>query len=140
MRFADRQVGAWLCRAIALLRWISRTHIHRIDHAAPPAPESVREILVMKFLGLGSILQATPLLQALRQRYPKARLTLLTFRANRALEDLGIGIDALVCVDTSSFRRFLTSNLAALRLLWQIQFDLIINLEFFAAYAALMTA
>jgi len=84
-------------------------------------------------------LQATPLLQALRRRYPQARLTLLTFRANRALADLGLGIDRLVTVDTSSFWRFLTSNLAALRLLWQTRFDVVINLEFFATYAAIMT-
>src|SRR5207244_1372437 len=123
MRFADRQFGAWLCRAIALLRWLSRTHIHRVDHAAPPAPESVREILIMKFLGLGSILQATPLLQALRHRYPAARLTLLTFRANSGLEDLYIGVDGLVSVDASSLRRFLTSNVAVLRQLRQVRFD-----------------
>jgi ADP-heptose:LPS heptosyltransferase len=100
----------------------------------------VREILVIKFLGLGSILQATPLFQALRQHYPTARLTLLTVRSNQALAELEIGIDTLVTVDTSSLRRFIASNLAALRLLWRTRFDLVINLEFFASYAALLTA
>jgi ADP-heptose:LPS heptosyltransferase len=140
MRFVDQHFGAWLCRSLALFLWICGKHLKRLDHPAPPAPDSVREILVMKFLGLGSILQATPLLQALRRRYPQARLTLLTFRANRALADLGIGVDTVVTVDTSSFRRFLTSNLAALGRLWQTRFDVVINLEFFATYSVLLTA
>jgi ADP-heptose:LPS heptosyltransferase len=140
MRFIDQHLGAWLCRALALFLWICGKRIHRVDHPVPPAPDSVREILVLKFLGLGSILQATPLLQALRCRYPQARLTLLTFRANRPLADLGIGIDRVLTVDTSSLRRFLTSNLSTVARLWQTRFDLVINLEFFATYAALMTA
>jgi ADP-heptose:LPS heptosyltransferase len=140
MRFADQHVGAWLCRTVALFLWICGKRLHQVDHPVSPAPDSVREILVVKFLGLGSILQATPLLQALRRRYPRARLTLLTFRANRPLVDLGIGIDTVVTVETSSLRRFVTSNLAAVARLWQTRFDVVINLEFFATYAALVTA
>jgi ADP-heptose:LPS heptosyltransferase len=125
---------------MGLFRWLCRPHVGQTPRTAPPAPNDVHEILVMKFLGMGSVLQATPLFQALRSRYPGARLTLLTFRANRTLADLGIGVDALVTVDTSNSLRFLVSNLAALRLLWRVRFDLVINLEFFAAYGALMTA
>jgi ADP-heptose:LPS heptosyltransferase len=140
MRLIDKHVGAWLCRVLALLQWAFRKHVHRVDHPVPPEPSSVREILVMKFLGLGSILQATPLFQALRRRYPEARLTLLTFRSNRSLADLDIGIDAVVTVETSGLRSFLTSNLAALFRLWRVRFDVVINLEFFATYATLITA
>lgn len=139
MRFVDQHIGTWLCRTLALLLCCSRTHRRRIDHPVPPAPDSVRTVVVMKFLGLGSILQATPLFQALRRRYPKARLTLVTFQSNGALADLGIGVDTLVTVDTSSVWRFLASTLAALGLLRQTCFDVAINLEFFAAYATLLT-
>jgi ADP-heptose:LPS heptosyltransferase len=140
MRLVDKHVGAWMCRALALVQWTVGKHVRRVDHPVPPEANGVREILVMKFLGMGSILQATPLFQALRQRYPEARLTLLTFRSNRALVDLEIGIDAVVTVDTSSFRSFLRSNLAALMKLWPVRFDVVINLEFFATYATLLTA
>jgi ADP-heptose:LPS heptosyltransferase len=140
MRMIDKHCGAWLCRALALLLWCCRKQIQRRSHPTPPAPESVHEILVMKFLGLGSLLQATPLFQALRLHYPEARITLLTFRTNRALEELDIGVDALVAIDISSMWRFLASNVAALGLLWQTRFDVVINLEFFASYPALMTA
>src|SRR5438046_349492 len=104
MRLVDKSLGALLCRVIALVLWVCRKHIRRVDHPTPPEPDTVQNILVIKFLGLGSILQATPLFQALRRRYPGARITLLTFHANRALENLGIDVDELVTVDTGSLR------------------------------------
>jgi ADP-heptose:LPS heptosyltransferase len=140
MRLVDQHLGALLCRAVALLWWLCRRHIRHVDHPPPPRPDTVHDILVIKFLGLGSILQATPLFQALRRRYPRARITLLTFHTNRALERLGIGVDGLVTVDTSSLLRFIRSNLAALWRLRGTHFDVLLNLEFFATYAALMTA
>jgi ADP-heptose:LPS heptosyltransferase len=139
MRLADQIVGTLLCRGIALLLWIFRMHIRRTDHPAPPEPESVREVLVIKFLGMGSILQATPLLQALRRHYPGARITLLTFKANRALADFDLGVDAVVTVDPSGLRRFVTSNVKALWQLRRTRFDLVLNLEFFATYGTLLT-
>src|SRR5262249_35777748 len=136
----DKTLGALLCRLLALLLWLCRRHIRRVDHPAPPGRETVSEILVIKFLGLGSILQATPLFQALRRHYPGARITLLTFRATLALEGLNVGVDEVVTVNTARWWRFLGSNLAALWRLRRTHFDVVLNLEFFATYAALMTA
>jgi len=42
-------------------------------------------VLVFKFFGLGSIIEATPLLRAIRQRLPGVRLIFLTFEPNRDL-------------------------------------------------------
>jgi ADP-heptose:LPS heptosyltransferase len=140
MRLVDKSLGALLCRLLALLLWLCRRHIRRVDHPTPPATDTVKEILVIKFLGLGSILQATPLFQALRRHYPGARITLLTFRANQALADLNLGIDEMVTVNTAKWWRFLGSNLATVWKLRRKYFDLVLNLEFFATYAALMTA
>ena len=115
MRLIDKHVGSFCCRILALCFWLCGRHIRAVDHPTPPAPGTVREILVVKFLGLGSILQATPLFQALRRRFPNARLTLLTFQANRGLQTFAIGVDALVTIDTAGPWRFVRTNLAALR-------------------------
>ena len=64
----------------------------------------------------------------------------MTFQANRGLEPLGVGPDAWVTVDTSGFRRFLLSNLTAIWKLRKTNFDLVLNLEFFATYAAPVTS
>src|SRR5262249_33042039 len=74
-----------------------------------------------------------------RRRYPGARITLLTFKANQGLADFDIGVDQLLTVDPSSAVRFVRSNL---RLLWsqrKTRFDVLINLEFYATYGTMLT-
>ena len=73
MRLVDKHLGAWLCHMLAVRSpgFVAGTSGGLID-PVEPEPESVREILVMKFLGMGSILQATPLFERLRRRYPEA--------------------------------------------------------------------
>src|SRR5262249_36112906 len=109
MRLVDKAVGTQLCRLVALGLRLCGKHVRHVDHPPSPEPDSVRNILVMKFLGMGSILQATPLLAALRQRYPRGRITLLTFQGNKALAELGVGVDEFVTVDTSNLWKFVAS-------------------------------
>lgn len=139
MRLVDKSLGTQLCRLVALCLWLCRRHVRHVDHPPSPEPDGVRNILIMKFLGMGSILQATPLFQALRQHYPNARLTLLTFQSNKALADLGVGVDELVTIDPSSLWKFAGSNVRALWRLRRTTFDILINLEFFATYAVMLT-
>jgi hypothetical protein len=54
--------------------------IMRRDHSITSS--NINRIVVAKLIGMGSILQATPLLRALKQRYPNATLTFVTMRAN----------------------------------------------------------
>ncbi len=140
MRLLDRRLGPWLCRVLGLLYWLGSYRPAPGHHPEAPRPETVAEILIVKFMGLGSILQATPLIQALRQRYPGVRITLLTFRSNRALTELRLGFDEVIGVEVGSPWRLLKSHWLALRQLRARRFDLVLNLEFFATYAALMTA
>src|ERR1700756_4626246 len=55
----------------------------RRDHSV--GAENVRRIVIAKLIGMGSILQATPLLKALKRQYPHAILTFVTLRSNREL-------------------------------------------------------
>lgn len=139
MRLVDEYLGTLLCRILSVALRFCGLRAHRVDHPAPPEPNSVREILVMKFLGMGSILQATPLFQALRHRYPAARITLLTFHANHGLADFDIGVDAMMTVHTRGLWRFIASNIRTLGRLRRTRFDVVLNLEFFTTYATLMT-
>src|SRR5262245_2064843 len=139
MRVADHYLGTWLCQIIGLALRLCGKRLRRVDHPTPPEPESVREILVMKLLGMGSILQATSLFRALRLRYPSARITLLTFYSNRGLADFELGVDTVVTVNTSGFWRFVASTVVAIRQLRRLRFDLLLGLEFYSTYATLMT-
>jgi lipopolysaccharide heptosyltransferase II len=139
MRIVDEHVGMWLSRAIALVLRLCGMQARRSDHPTPPAPGTVSEILILKFLGMGSILQATSLLQALRGHYPGARITLLSFRENLPLADFDLGVDVFEFVDASSVWRFFSSHIRTIRRLRRTRFDLLLNLEFFTNYGTLMT-
>src|SRR5712664_308091 len=92
----DRLVAApvaVVCNGLARLAgWILRRD-HSID------PRKTRRIVVSKLVGMGSIIQATPLLRALKQRFPQARLTFLTLEGNRGLVERLDGVDEIVCLD-----------------------------------------
>ena len=50
--------------------------------AATTATAATKAIVVCKLVGMGSAIQATPLLRALRDRFPSAHITFLTLRGN----------------------------------------------------------
>lgn len=67
--------------------WSALGLIPRRDHSISPA--TTRQIVVSKLVGTGSIIQATLFLQAIKQQFPQARLTLECSRGlAERIEDL----------------------------------------------------
>src|SRR5580692_5601097 len=64
--------------------------------------EEVRSIAVAKLLGMGSIIQATPLLRALRARFPNAEILFITTASQRALVERLDLVDRAVYIDDRS--------------------------------------
>jgi ADP-heptose:LPS heptosyltransferase/SAM-dependent methyltransferase len=106
------------------------------DHSVDP--QSVRCIVVSKFVGIGSILQATPLLRALRHHFPHARLVLLTAASNSSLVPHLDGIDDAVYVDDRNLRVLLGTTVRAVLRLIRQRVDLFFDLEVYSAYATLL--
>jgi hypothetical protein len=77
MRKIDYFVGSSICLALDLLERIKRPFYRRETRREPP-----HSVLVSKYLGMGSILLATPALHALKRQYPACRIVLLTFEEN----------------------------------------------------------
>lgn len=136
----NRAVKISLMRVLdLLLGWPLLLLVRLVQPLLPrPAAGGRARILVIKFLGLGSVVLATPLLQRLRTRHPAAELTLLTFADKAALAQLYPVIDAAVAIDASSFAVFVRDTL---RFLWRERhrsFTLVCDLEFFSYYSALL--
>jgi len=133
MKVIDQRVGRALCALLGALR--------PARSAAMPAPEAVREIAVVKFWGMGSIVLMTPALRELRARYPHARLTFITQAANRELLALVPTVDEALLLDLghgpAAFLRSLARLVAACR---RRRFDLWIDAEFLTRFSALLTA
>lgn len=72
------------------LQWQIKT-----DLSWPPAPETIRSILVVHLLPLGDFTIATPFLRNLRALYPQAKITLATQAASAQLAATCPYIDSL---------------------------------------------
>lgn len=132
MRALDRRAGPLLARAVA--PWLPR-------HAE--LPEDPAEIAIVKFLGLGALALAEPALRALRARYPRARLTLVTFSHHlELLPALGV-VDRGLGVTQDGAAAFARSTRQALSDLRAARPEILLDLEtshFSALFAALSGA
>ncbi|HVK72638.1 MAG TPA: glycosyltransferase family 9 protein [Kofleriaceae bacterium] len=126
MRRIDGLVGNLVCSALAGVKELSRPF-------ARPRDE-VKNIVVMKFFGMGSIVVASPALAALRAQFPGAAIHFVTFKSNQALlEILGL-TDHNHYVDPSTPASFTRTTLGVLRALRAARCDLAVDLEFFAKF------
>jgi len=135
MRSVDHWVGLPLCFGLGALVGLK--------HRLWPRPERpIRErgtLVVVKFFGLGSIIEATPLLAGIRRRYPNARLAFLTFATNEPLlRRLGLCTDIRV-IRTRSPLNFVTDTLGTLLWMRRQDVDAIVDLEFFSKFSSLIT-
>jgi lipopolysaccharide heptosyltransferase II len=130
----DNRVGPLACAA--LLAW---KHLAR-RRREPRPPEAVRRILLLKMWGMGSIVLASPLLARLRERYPNARIDFLSLRENAGVIGLYPELDRAVPIDLSrGVTRFLLDTLAAIRRLRRERYDLLLDLEFFTRFSAIVS-
>jgi len=108
----------------------------RRDHRDDPS--TVRRIVVAKFVGMGSILQATAMMEGLKERFPNATLVFVTSKSNRPLMDRLEAIDRTIYIDESGLVRLAVSSLRAAFELIRQRVDLYFDLEVYSAYAALI--
>ena len=108
----DRLVGlplAWLLNGLARIlgKLLRRDHSIEIGN--------VRTIVISKYVGMGSILQATPLIRTLRLAFPDAELIFLTGVSCRRLVERLEHVDRIITVDDRSLFRLRADELANCR-------------------------
>jgi len=108
-----------------------------LDHSLE---KDFKNIAVCKFKGMGSIIQATPMLAALRQKYPEAQITFVSTLSNKAVLDKIDLIDRVVVVDDSGLWKLLKSNFKALTSLVKNRPDVYFDLEIYSHYSVIFTA
>jgi len=102
-------------------------------------PETTREIVVCKLVGMGSILQATPLFRALKRQFPQARLTVLTLQANASLVSRLDGVDETLCLDDSGTLSMLWTTVMVLGKLIVRHVDHFCDLEVYSGFSCLLS-
>lgn len=92
----DRLIGkpiSWVLNTAARLlgRLLGRDHgISR---------HNVRTIAISKYVGMGSIIQATPLIRSLRRTYPEATIIFVTGAGSRRMVERLDDIDRIITID-----------------------------------------
>lgn len=131
MRRIDHYAGAL---GLTLLRLVFVV----LDRLRPPRPR-IGTILVQKYLGIGSIINAIPLMTVLRREYPDARIIFATFAEQKHLVSLCGFADEIIVIDSSSLPRFATSMMGTFWRLWQARVDVCIDLEFFSRFSMIVS-
>lgn len=135
MRWVDHWVGLPLCFLLALasapIRWLRPRRRRTVTGTGT--------IVVLKFFGLGSIMQASPLLRAIRGRYPQVRLAFVTFEPNRSLlTRLGI-CDEVRVIRTKSPVAFVKDTCGLILWFRRARVEAVLDLEFFSKFSTLLT-
>jgi ADP-heptose:LPS heptosyltransferase len=110
--------------------------VMRRDHSMTCA--NINRIVVAKLIGMGSILQATPLLKSLKQHYPHCKLTFVTMRANQDLIRRLSCIDEVLILDDRNLLAMLTTTLRTMVALIRRRADLYFDLELYSGFASLL--
>lgn len=130
MRKVDRHVGRIFSYPLSLFV--------RKRNTMPE--KDIRNIVVSKYFGIGSIALSTPLLQSLRQRFPDAKIFFLTFPQNEPLLKLFPFIDKVISVRNDSFIHLMADTVRTIFLFrFRSTPELFIDMEFFSHYSALIT-
>lgn len=131
----DRLIGIFVAYPLNLLVQLVGK-ITRFDHSLD---REMNKIVVCKFKGMGSIIQATPLLKTLRNRYPDAQIIFVSSEENRSILEKIDLIDDLYCVKDKGFLSLIGSTTRLVIKLIRFRADVYIDLEIYSNYSSIVT-
>ncbi|MDO8446180.1 MAG: glycosyltransferase family 9 protein [Deltaproteobacteria bacterium] len=134
MRNIDSLIGGIVCLLLEISERIKRIFFNR-----PSIPSDVENILITKYLGMGSILLATPMLRSLRSKFPKSKIVFMTFDGNAQFARQISVIDEVISIRTKTLSSFTIDLLRALFKIRRKRFDLVFDLEFFARFSTIVS-
>ncbi|MFC2166791.1 glycosyltransferase family 9 protein [Acidobacteriota bacterium] len=135
MRRIDQYAGFFLCHMLSILYKVKGKS--RVDQ---PIPDSLSKVLVIKFLGFGSIIMTTPLLAEMKKNYPECEIHFLTFSENVPICESISLIDKTLYLEKSSSWKFVFSLVKNFRLIRKRNYDAVLNLEFFSNFTLILSA
>ncbi len=132
---ADRFIGSPLEFIFNFLARLLGATMRR-NHTMTPG--NTREIVVAKLVGMGSILQATPLLRALKTQHPDAKIRFVTLQANRTLVERLKDVDEVLCLDDRGVIRMAVTTIKVIVRLIRLKTDVYFDLELYSAFCSLL--
>jgi ADP-heptose:LPS heptosyltransferase len=133
MKIIDKYVGMPLSVLLMFYEYTKRILIKR------KKPEEFKKILLMKFFGMGSIILSIPLFNLIRENFPEAKITFLTFSQNKELsKQLNLAY-RYHFLRTDTLPHFIFDVIKTLIKLRREKFDAVLDLEFFSNFSLAMS-
>ena len=131
MRIIDHYLGTLVCYILSKLDYLLRLFVKQ--------RKTVKEILIMKYFGIGSILLSDPMFRAIRETFPEAKIIFLSFYNNQEIcERLGLA-DKYLYLRKNNLRIFFGDLIRLLSEFRKYRFDIAIDMEFFSKFSSIMT-
>lgn len=128
------RVGGWIICAILNVHYrIYRLFVKQSETASP------KKILLIKYFGMGSIVLAQPMISAVKNAFPEAKIYFLTFSNNAGILKLSGNTDEVLCTELKPFRKFFLGTVKMLFYLRKEKIDITFDLEFFSRFTSIMT-
>lgn len=137
IRKIDQYAGPIVCRLVSFFGKLGRVSAQA--KVGPLDPNQVKNIMIIKYFGIGSILLSSPAIMKLKNKYPKAVVTIVTLSANEEICRMLPAVDRVLCLKIDSLLQFVSSYLSILRTARRMTVDVVIDLEFFTNFSALTT-
>ncbi len=97
-----------------------------------PLAGKYQVIVVSKLIGMGSVIQSTPLLQTLRTQFPVAKLVYVTASSNRELVERTGLIDVVSEIDDTGYLSLISSYIRFVLTMLRLRVDWYIDLEVYS--------
>jgi len=136
MQLLDHWLGIFICFLIGLWETLVRVFSFK---KKPPRIKEPKGILVLKWFGLGSIVQMRGLVNSLHKRYPRARVIFATFPSNKDLANTLFSIDELIIVRNKNPLLFLIDTFKLLFILPFKKIDIALDLEFYSKFSTIVS-
>lgn len=127
MKGVDEKIGNFLIRLLSFFKSSKTKQI----------PENPKNVLFIKFWGIGSLLLAEPSISKFKEKFPNCKIYILTLSQNKELEKLLPNVERFFTVKLGDFDEFFFSSTLAWKKLRKINFDIVFDLEFFANFSTI---
>ncbi len=132
LRFLDRHLGIPICYLLALLGFKKKKK--EMEAIGNP-----KKILLIKILGTGNLVIALPSIRAIRKRFPKSKITLLTGTASKTIIEKEPSLDSFIFLDWEE--SVLKAIVSVIKLFFKVRkekFDLVIDFEQFLRFSSIV--
>lgn len=127
IKYLDRYGGIFLCNLLGFF------------HKDKSPIKNPKKILIMKFSGFGNIVLALPTIRAIRKKYPNSEIIFLTHTINKAVIEKESSINKIETFDVEGTFGTFQNILELFNSIKKENFDLVIDLEQFSRFSALVS-